>query len=306
MADNMSRLARADGFVSDAQSVVAATAYSRTLPWTPPTDAAVIQYKESPVFAGHMAVPTPGLRSQSFDLGMASTPVSAWAENCTPDFVSYGQGQAPTPASMTYFPSPSATPHIRPLPVKSKSMPAGAAAAANGACTCFTLCLQSLQALHNASSPACPPLDEVLSLNSKAVEGCATMLACSRCMRRSGTHTATMLLATVIGKITSFYKAASKSHFEENSANAAAQNSPGLGVSLGAYQINGNEGRRFELEILTLELRKLEELCARFREVCADLSEDPDVSRAMIKYLNSTLGSTIRVVNHRKEDMGYS
>jgi hypothetical protein len=120
-----------------------------------------------------------------------------------------------------------------------------------------------------------------------------------------------MLLATVIGKITSFYKNASHSYFESGyipSAAISSHSSPGggLGVSLGAYTLGGEDGRWLELEILARELRKLEEVYGQFREVCADLSEDPEVSKAMIGYLGHNLGSTLEVVSHRKGDMGYA
>jgi len=84
--------------------------------------------------------------------------------------------------------------------------------------------------------------------------------------------------------------------------------SPGgaIGVSLGAYTLMGEDGRWLELEILARELRKLEEVYAQFREVCADLSEDPEVSKAMIGYLGHTLGSTLEVVHHRKGDITYT
>uniref|UniRef100_L2FMP0 Transcription factor n=1 Tax=Colletotrichum fructicola (strain Nara gc5) TaxID=1213859 RepID=L2FMP0_COLFN len=184
-------------------------------------------------------------------------------------------------AAAAYFPSPSTTPNMRPA-VRHKSSNSGG----GGSCTCFTVCLQSLQALHNASSPSAPPFDLVLSLNRKAVEGCASMLSCNRCMSRSGTHTAAMLLATL------------------NSPGAGAVG--GLGVSLGAYTLGGEDGRWLELEILNRELRKLEEVYAQFREVCADLSEDPEVSKAMIGYLGHNLGTTLEVVSHRKGDMSYA
>lgn len=132
------------------------------------------------------------------------------------------------------------------------------------------------------------------------------MLACPRCMSRSGTHTAAMLLATVIGKITSFYKNASQSYFENGATHSAIPGVPGLGVTIGAYQINGEDGRWLELEILARELRKLEEVYAQFREVCSDLSEDQEVSRAMIGYLGQNLGSTMEVVSHRKGNMGFA
>ncbi|KAK0615869.1 hypothetical protein B0T17DRAFT_497032 [Bombardia bombarda] len=274
--------------------------YSSGMPWTPPNDMAS-QFVESPAMSGQM----PHGRSQSYDFTMA-TPMTQWGDQNAHDMYPYGQSQLPTSSgamSANYFPSPTATPHPRASPRHKSS--STSSFGSSGSCTCFTACLQSLQALHNASSPASPPFDLVLSLNRKAVEGCASMLSCSRCMSRSGTHTAAMLLATVIGKITSFYKNASHTYFENGTFNTAASPNA-LGVSLGAYTLMGEEGRWLELEILARELRKLEEVYAQFREVCADLSDDPEVSKAMIGYLGHNLGSTLEVIHHRKGGIGYA
>ena len=291
--------------VEDRQQMLATRpdAYSATVAWTPPTDLPSAPFTESP-----LAAPTPShVRSHSYDMAMSAT--ATWTETATADYQPYGQGQqVPTPVSMAsnYFPGMSAAPDVRPPLTRQKMSPMGPAGN-HASCTCFTVCLQSLQALHNASSPTSPPFDLVLSLNRKAVEGCAVLLACARCMGRSGTHTAAMLLATVIGKITSFYKNASQTYFEARPAGGAPPSAAaaGLGVSLGTYQLNGEDGRWLELEILTRELRKLEEVYTRFREVCAELSEDPEVSKAMIGYLGNTLGSMLEVITHRKGHMAY-
>lgn len=87
---------------------------------------------------------------------------------------------------------------------------------------------------------------------------------------------------------------------------ASVAAAPGLGVSLGAYTVNGEDSRWLELEILARELRKLDEVYSTFRDVCTELSEDPEVSKAMIGYLGKGLTSTIQVVSHRKGDMSYS
>lgn len=116
-----------------------------------------------------------------------------------------------------------------------------------------------------------------------------------------------MLLATVIGKITSFYNAASHSYFE-TSGLGMAQNNPGnnVGVSLGVYQLNGEDGRWLELEILARELHKLEEVYSRFREVvCTDFSDIPEVTKAMISHLGQNLGSTLEVISHRRGDVPF-
>ncbi|EGY13510.1 transcription factor [Verticillium dahliae VdLs.17] len=76
-----------------------------------------------------------------------------------------------------------------------------------------------------------------------------------------------------------------------------------LGISLGAYTLGGEDGRWLELEVLARELHKLEEVYAQFRDVCGELTEDPEVSRAMIGYLGHNLGTTLKVVSHRKGGM---
>ncbi|KAH9900321.1 hypothetical protein F4778DRAFT_792239 [Xylariomycetidae sp. FL2044] len=275
--------------------------YSATMPWTPPTDLHCATFPDVPV----TTTPMPGnhMRSQSLDLSM-STPMG-WADPVSQDMMAYNQAATPTSMNSNYFPSPAATPTMRPAMKREGS---SSRMNGGGSCTCFTVCLQSLQALHNASSPATPPFDLVLSLNSKAVEGCAAMLACTKCMSRSGTHTATMLLGTVMGKITSFYKNASHSYFDNSAIGVMHHHHmPGstVGVSFGAYQLHGEDGKWLELEILTRELRKLEEVYARFREVCSDLSDDPEVINAMIGYLGQTLGSILEVISHRKGEMTF-
>lgn len=143
-------------------------------------------------------------------------------------------------------------------------------------------------------------------------------------------HTSAMLLATVIGTISTFYKNASQSYFDQgasaNNGNISAgllspSTTPsmpsmpimptmttisGLGVSLGVYTVNSEDSRWLELEILARELRKLEEVYTSFREVCSELSEDLELSKAIVGYLGHSLGSTIQVVSHRKGDMGFS
>ncbi|KAI1389460.1 uncharacterized protein F4822DRAFT_201299 [Hypoxylon trugodes] len=274
--------------------------YPSAIPWSPPTDLSCTAFDGLPVTTG--PIPSTQMRSHSFDLSMP-TPIT-WTDPVPHDMIAYSQVTTPTSMSSGYFPSPTTTPTMRSADPRQRSSPP---TMNGGSCTCFTACLQSLQALHNASSPALPPFDFVLTLNRKAVEGCAAMLSCTKCMSRSGTHTAAMLLATVIGKITSFYNTASHSYFESSGVDMT-QNYAGnnVGVSLGVYQLNGEDGKWLELEILARELRKLEEVYSRFREVvCADYSDVPEVTKAMVGYLGQNLGSTLEVISHRKGDMPF-
>ncbi|KAG7120205.1 T-complex protein 11-like protein 1 like [Verticillium longisporum] len=121
---------------------------------------------------------------------------------------------------------------------------------------------------------------------------------------KKGTHTTAMLLATIIGKITSFYQKATHSYFDggvedgiagQGNMHGLSSTGASLGISLGAYTLGGEDGRWLELEILARELHKLEEVYAQFRDVCGELTEDPEVSRAMIGYLGHNLGTTLKV-----------
>lgn len=138
--------------------------YDPTMPWTPPNDMPPA-FTESPVPAnlsnGHS-------RSQSYDLSNSGI---GWVGSNSPELFSFNQVSTPPTAGPNYFPSPTATPNMRPLPPSPRSATTNSG---GGSCTCFTVCLQSLQGLHNA--PVSPPFDLVLSLNRKAVEGCAAML----------------------------------------------------------------------------------------------------------------------------------
>ncbi|GAB1313852.1 hypothetical protein MFIFM68171_04062 [Madurella fahalii] len=261
---------------ASADPTLTADIYTAGIPWTPPGDVAS-QYVESPAMAAHLGHG----RSHSYDLAM---PTSMWGDANAADMYGYGQAQM----GSSYFPNPVPVPQQIRSGLRQKSSQTGSS---GGSCTCFTACLQSLQALHNAS--VAPTFDMVVTLNRKAIEGCAVMLTCARCMSRSGTHTAAMLLATVIGKIASFYKTAFHMYFEDV---------PNLGGSIG--QFTNISDRWLELEILARELRKLDEVYAQFRDAFANLSDDPEVSKAMIGYLNSNIGSTLEVIQHRKSDGG--
>lgn len=156
------------GQASHVDPSVTADVYGPSIPWTPPSDISTPFAETSfpiPMSRGHVHG-----RSQSYDM-CGST--MGWTDSSAPELFPFNQVSTPASMSPNFFPSPTATPNLRTTPPRPKSTPASPA---SGSCTCFTVCLQSLHALHNASSPASPPFDLVLSLNRKAVEGCAAML----------------------------------------------------------------------------------------------------------------------------------
>lgn len=140
--------------------------YGPTMPWTPPNDMPAT-FTDSPVAA---ALPTTHSRSHSYD---TTSNGLSWGGPTSPEIFNFNQIPSPSNVPPTYFPSPTGTPNMRSLPPRPSSTPINTT---GGSCICFTVCLQSLQALHNASFSSPPPFDLVLSLNRKAVEGCAAML----------------------------------------------------------------------------------------------------------------------------------
>ncbi|KFZ18302.1 hypothetical protein V501_01294 [Pseudogymnoascus sp. VKM F-4519 (FW-2642)] len=167
-------------------------------------------------------------------------------------------------------------------------------------CNCFTTCLQSLQALHNHSSTTrlASAFDMALTINRKAVEGCASMLACRECVPKSGSNTTTMLLATIMEKILSFYQVALQGGFG-GTTRADTQ------MPIGSYRVANEDGRWLSNEILWRELRKLEELFGRFREVCGRNERDRDagICSTLLGHLSKNLNIAYEELRMGKQRM---
>ncbi|KAI0912265.1 hypothetical protein F4823DRAFT_582380 [Ustulina deusta] len=277
-----------------------------SIPWAHSTDIACTTFPDMSVPATHMQ--GPHARSQSFDaampipmpmsmpmpISMPMTMPMAWRDPTPHDVVSYSQVQTPTSISSNYFPSPTTTPIIQPTLSYQQS---------SGHCTCVAACLQSLMSLHNISVHT-QPFDVVLQVNQKAMDACSAMLACTTCLSKPGVETVTMLLATAIGKIAFVYRSAA--HMYNESCNMSMLDGPmggGMGnVSLGTYQLSGG-GKWTKMDVLDRELRKLEDLFTRFREVCKDVFvQDPDMIKAVISYTGQNIGSTTGGIDHREID----
>ena len=141
---------------------------SSSMPFTPDTEFALepfipdIPMPSMNMEQGHM-------RSQSFDIPMSG--LMQWDQNPQEMLMPY---QVTTTNSMAtpYQQLPMSPPNMQPMPVR----PRPSSTMNSGSCNCFQICLQSLQALHNVSAHSPPPFDLVLSVNSKAISGCAAML----------------------------------------------------------------------------------------------------------------------------------
>jgi Fungal Zn(2)-Cys(6) binuclear cluster domain/Aflatoxin regulatory protein len=166
-------------------------------------------------------------------------------------------------------------------------------------CNCFNTCLQALQALHSntTSTTSVPSFDVALTVNRKAVEGCAMMLNCPNCLSQSGSSTTTMLLGTIIGMIMTIYQDASKNYFGLTSG----VSSQPLPLTIGTYRVAGEDGRWLEMEIIMRELTKLKVLFAKFQGT-GEWEEDGDVGMhsAVKNHLCQSLHLTFEVLNRQK------
>ena len=172
-------------------------------------------------------------------------------------------------------------------------------------CDCFAACLIVLQSLHNhsallsATQQGGPPFDIVLAINREAMESCSTMLQCSKCVSKSGRSISTMMLATIFGKVMSLYRAACFLRFGPmTSMQATAQ------LAFGAYTVTGENRQLLEIEILLLELKKVESILAiyseRFRANQGEKDDETNVYDALTGYLNKNLHYIIDYLQIRK------
>ena len=173
-------------------------------------------------------------------------------------------------------------------------------------CDCFAACLQGLQTLHNHSwlgfstQQGGVPFDIVLAINRDAIDGCSAMLGCTKCISKSGNGVSTMLLATAIGKIISLYRAACSSRFgpgDPGSLQATSQ------LAFGAYMVTGEDRQLLEMEILLLELRKVESIINAYQERFCNAQNDNEESNmynVLMTYLAKNLRHIFEFLHARK------
>ena len=165
-------------------------------------------------------------------------------------------------------------------------------------CDCFAACLSTLQTLHNHSwllssaddSHAGPPFDSILTINKEAIDRCSRMLGCTKCVSRSGKSIAIMLIGSVFGKVMSLYRAACLMRFGNGNDTGGGSNGgadgkdglvkntagggaagrlkiqPSAQLAFGAYTVTGEDGRYIEIEILLLDLKRMEAALGAYQE----------------------------------------
>ncbi len=108
-----------------------------------------------------------------------------------------------------------------------------------------------------------------------------------------------MMLATIFGKVMSLYRAACFLRFGPSTGmHATAQ------LAFGAYTVTGENRQLLEIEILLLELRKVESILAiyteRFRTAHAEKGDETSVYNALTGYLDKNLHYIVEFLLIRK------
>ena len=197
-------------------------------------------------------------------------------------------------------------PATRPaLPTQHEPNPSLAPTGSSTDCDCFASCLHALQSLHNHSwisssstQQGGVPFDIVLTINREAIDGCSVLLGCDKCVSKIGSSITTMLLATIFGKVMSLYRATCMFRFGSSTGvQASAQ------LAFGAYTVTGEDRQILEIEILLLELRKVENVLALYHERFHNSQAEQDESgvyTALTSYLDKNLRYIVEFLQVRK------
>ena len=179
-------------------------------------------------------------------------------------------------------------------------------------CDCFAACLQILQSLHSHScrlAPAQPnrglSFDVVLNTNKDAIGSCASLLTCLKCVSECGKGVVNMLLATVLGKVISLYRAICVLMFgSSNNMQDTAQ------LAFGVYKVTGMNRRLLEIEILLLDLRRVAGVLMSYTDRSSNgplsNNDDKHVYETLKTYLEHNLRNLVQYLNAQKSSVSKS
>ncbi|MCJ1372820.1 hypothetical protein MMC20_004045 [Loxospora ochrophaea] len=206
------------------------------------------------------------------------------------------------------FPTPSSTP-IKQDDSGAKPLNAYSRATA---CDCFSTNLQSLQTLRrhsdNLSSQSATPFDVALSISKHAIIYGTAMLNCPHCLSsssRASNSTPLLILASLIDDILALYGTACINHFDlaADSPSSVSETSSSSQLTLGTYLVDGEDGKHLKLEILMIELRKVERLWMQYREACGQVRAEgaqKSLLDSSVGYLAQTLRRTMSMLEARR------
>lgn len=249
------------------------------------------------------------------DLGNAGGP--HWNTSMTDELFGIdSRAGSQTPLDMFSYPSsaplsrsPSATilSHLGPATEKEPS----------SRCQCFQRIISMLATLNQVSEPQRTTFDVALTKNKDAIAMCGVTLRCRKCS--NDTESVTMLVS-LIAKIISIYKAPGSAYlnsvnaplptFSRDSDDTISNGSTGSGhsyITYGSYRLDKEDDERLKMEIVAIELRKVESLVVGFRErFCGAQMQRPQAEHesrlyeALVEFLAKKLRGEFERLNRRK------
>lgn len=183
-------------------------------------------------------------------------------------------------------------------------------------CDCFTANLKSLETLRRYSDPYSSqnttPFDVALFISKQAITHCTEMLNCMYCTRTTNgdsNSTPMLIFAGLMNDILNSYSAACTAHFdlETTGSSPDSLSSSSSQLTLGTYLVDGEDGRHLKLEILMIELRKVERLWMQFKDISAQVRVGDgrkSLLEALVCYLGQTLRDTVDRLEARRGHNG--
>ncbi len=187
---------------------------------------------------------------------------------------------------------------------QSKQQPKRANSEIPLACDCFGACLHAFQSLHHhswllsATPQGGPDFDIVLKINQEATLKCAKLIECAKCVTRNGKIVSSMMLATMFGKIMSLYRSACFLRFGSSTGTQGTAQ-----LAFGAYTVTGKHKQLLEIEILLLEVRKVESTLGNYSRRFGNAqveNEEIRVYTALGSYLEKNLQHITEFLQIRK------
>lgn len=184
-------------------------------------------------------------------------------------------------------------------------------------CQCFQRICSMLTTLSQVSEPQRTTFDVALTKNKDAIAMCGATLRCRQCS--NDTESVTMLVS-LMAKIISVYKAPGSAYLNSintslptlsrDSDDTISNGSSGSGhsyITYGSYRMDKEDDERLKMEIVAIELRKVESLIVGFRErFCGTQMQRPRAEHesrlyeAMVDFLAKRLRAEFERLNRRK------
>ena len=174
-----------------------------------------------------------------------------------------------------------------------------------------------LAKLNQLSEPQRTTFDVALTSNKDAISLCGVTLRCRQCGNDTESVTT---LASLIAKIISIYKVPGSAYLspangslptlskdgDDTISNCSAGSGHGC-VTLGSYRMDKEDDERLKMEIVAIELRKVETLVVGFRErFCGTQMQRPQAEHesrlyeALLDFLAKKLRAEFERLSRRK------